>query len=89
MNQYDENQKENLDLSNAFDDVIKQKSLGQSGARRYKKQIQTKKKNKILIIAIILCWILAAVFFFIKKANEPEEKYIISPDQYIKKFLRD
>jgi len=89
MDQYSEDQKENLDLSNAFDEVIEQKSLGQSGARRYKKQIQTQKKNKILIIVIILCWILAGLFFYIKKANEPEEKYIITPDQYIRKFLQN
>jgi len=87
MNQYNGDQKKNLDLSNAFDDVIKQKSIGQSGARRYKEQLKIKKKNKILIIAIILCWILAAVFFSIKKSNEPEKKHTKSPDQYIKKLL--
>jgi len=89
MNEYNGDQKENLDLSHTFDEVIKQKAATKGGVKRYSEVIKKKKKNSLLIIVIIISWILAGLFFYIKKANTPEEKYIISPDQYIKKFLRD
>ncbi len=89
MNNPNENNKKELDLSHTFDDVIEEKLSSRSNSKNYNEVVKKKRKNYILIFIILISWTLAIIIFMNNKANTPQAKPIKSPDQYIREYLNN
>lgn len=87
MDNLNENNEKELDLSHTFDDVIKEKLSSQGNSKNYNEVTKKKKKNYIFIFIILISWTLAIIIFMNNKANTPKPKPVKSPDQYIREYL--
>lgn len=77
--------KSRIDLSGAFDDVVKQKQQNYQSAPVLKKKFSQKKK-RLFILIIIVCWIAIGVAFLMNKELTRENKS--TPDEIMQQYYQ-